>query len=142
MILDSINYWGVLAAVVVNMAVGALWYSKLLFGPAWMKSVGLTEDDIKDGNKAMVFAGVLSVLIAFFMAVVLQWVGPPDHGGSGLGLGLIVGFAMWLGFSGPTLFIHLIFHQGTGKQYLINGGNYLVAQTLMGGVLGAIQWGM
>lgn len=140
MVLDEINYLAVLAAIVVNMAIGGLWYSNLLFGKAWMNIVGLKEEDITNPGRAMFMAALLSILIAFFMAIIMQWVGPPDHGGSGAMQGLTIGLILWLGFSGPTIIMHLIFHQAPFKQFLINAGNYFVAYLAMGTVMGALQW--
>ena len=37
MAIPTINYIAVLVSAVIGMAIGALWYSPLLFGKIWMK---------------------------------------------------------------------------------------------------------
>ena len=34
----DINWWAVLAAAVINMVIGAIWYSPSGFGKPWMKN--------------------------------------------------------------------------------------------------------
>ena len=46
----------------------ALWYSKALFGVAWMQEVGLTEEAVRNGNSKKAFTVVtpgfaISVLV-------------------------------------------------------------------------------
>ena len=49
-VLKQINYLAVVVCTIIAMAVGALWYSKVLFGNAWMKGVGLNPEDVKKGD--------------------------------------------------------------------------------------------
>ena len=41
--LGNINYIAVVVAIVINMALGAAWYSPLLFAKPWMAANDLTE---------------------------------------------------------------------------------------------------
>lgn len=71
----AFNWWAVLAATVAGYALGALWYSPLLFGNSWMKLQGLKEEDLKSGwAKAMIITFITTFLTAFVMeAVVATW---------------------------------------------------------------------
>ena len=40
----AINYWAVLVAAVAYMILGAIWYSPILFGSAWMRLIGKTKE--------------------------------------------------------------------------------------------------
>ena len=40
------NWPAILAATVAGMLLGALWYSPLLFGKAWMRALGKTEAEV------------------------------------------------------------------------------------------------
>lgn len=50
---------------VIGMLLGALWYSPIAFGPAWMESLGKTEDTL--GSATLPMLG--SVLASFLTAV-------------------------------------------------------------------------
>jgi hypothetical protein len=38
-----INWFTILAAVIIKQAIGAFWYSPALFGPSWCKLTGVSE---------------------------------------------------------------------------------------------------
>lgn len=57
---SSINIWAVLVATLSTFLVGWLWYGPL-FGKAWMNTVGLTEEQIQQGNMAKVFGFVFFI---------------------------------------------------------------------------------
>jgi len=52
-----------LVSTVAFWALGALWYSPLLFSKRWQKEVGFKEEEITKTNMVMVFG--LSFLIIF-----------------------------------------------------------------------------
>jgi hypothetical protein len=69
------NWLAVLVAAIVGYALGALWYSPILFAKPWMKLQGFKEEDLKDGwIKAMVITFITTFLTAFVLeAVVATW---------------------------------------------------------------------
>ena len=71
----AFNWWSVLVAAIVGYALGALWYSPLLFSKPWMKLQGFKEEDLKDGwIKAMLITFVTTFLTAFVLeAVIATW---------------------------------------------------------------------
>lgn len=42
----SLNPLAIAVAAVVSAALGAAWYSPLLFGPRWMAELGKTQDQL------------------------------------------------------------------------------------------------
>lgn len=62
------NFLAILVAAVVPMVLGFLWYNPALFGNAWMREAGMTEEKMKSGNMAVIFgvSFLLSILLAFF----------------------------------------------------------------------------
>ena len=48
-ILAGVNWIAVIVATVAAFILGAVWYSKALFGNQWMQEVGLTEETIAAG---------------------------------------------------------------------------------------------
>ena len=45
----NLNLVPVIIAGVLNMAIGAFWYSPLVIGKLWMRSMGKTEEELKAG---------------------------------------------------------------------------------------------
>lgn len=67
---ENINEVAVLVSAILAAAVGSIWYSPLLFGNMWMKSVGLTtHDDSMMAKRAIIMAviqGVFAQIVFFF----------------------------------------------------------------------------
>lgn len=61
------NILALVVAALVPMVVGFIWYHPKLFGNAWMRVAGLTEEQIKTGNMPMIFG--LSFLFSLMMAL-------------------------------------------------------------------------
>ncbi len=70
----NVNHWAVIVSAISNLAVGALWYSPLLFYRAWQKETGLTDEILKTINPAKLytlsclFSLVICYNMAFFLA--------------------------------------------------------------------------
>ncbi|MFZ2253046.1 MAG: DUF1761 domain-containing protein [Minisyncoccia bacterium] len=67
---ENINELSVLVAAVVAAAVGSIWYSPLLFGTVWMKSIGFTMEEGEMPKREMMIAsakGVLAQIVFFFI---------------------------------------------------------------------------
>lgn len=61
------QFLGVLAAsALIPLLVGFIWYNPKVLGKAWMDSIGMTEENMKGGNMAVVFG--LTYLFSFFVA--------------------------------------------------------------------------
>ena len=69
----EVNYVGVIASAVTTFVMGGLWYSPLLFGKAWQREAGLSDEDVASGNKAFIFGGafVFALISAFVFAMFL-----------------------------------------------------------------------
>ncbi len=53
-------------AALIPMILGFVWYNPKVLGNVWMKASGLTEEDLKGANMAMIF--ILSYVLSFFLA--------------------------------------------------------------------------
>jgi Protein of unknown function (DUF1761) len=73
----SINFLAVFVAGVAYMILGALWYSPLLFGNAWMKGIGKTKEQVaKDFSPVnYILAIILSFIAAYGIARLMLWSG-------------------------------------------------------------------
>lgn len=63
------NYFAILAAALVPMLLGFIWYHPKLFGTIWMQQTGMTEEKAKQGNMAVKLglSFLFSVMIAFVL---------------------------------------------------------------------------
>ncbi len=131
----SINYLAVLVAAIANMALGALWYSKLLFAKPWMAAIGKSEEEIKElAGKGMARTYTLAFVSALVMSFVLAHFVDYTMATTIAG-GLQAGFWPWLGFVATTNLSTILFEWRPSKLYYINMGYYLVALGVMGIIL-------
>jgi len=130
----SINYLTVLAAAVVSMVIGFLWYGPI-FGKAWMQ---LMKIDKKKMDEAKKKGMAKSYAVMFISALIMNYV--LAHFVKYLGSktfmdGMQAGFWLWLGFI-ATVQIGIVLWEGKPvKLYLINAAHYLVALMVTGGIL-------
>lgn len=72
----TLNWLAILAAVVVNMVLGFLWYSPVLFGSYWQKLMGFKDADMKGGSSMTWLVMVVGeVITAVVIAVFVKWLG-------------------------------------------------------------------
>ena len=133
------NYLAIIVAAVVNVAVGAMWYSPILFAKPWSKAIGIKAEDFMKNNKGMSARMYLPPLIAGLVsAYVLAWFINALNITTLTG-GLGIGFLGWLGFTTTAQILNSwAFSNGRPKElYFINTGYHLVIFCIMGAILGA-----
>ena len=128
--MPEFNILAVLAAAVATFVLGGLWYSPALFGKAWQREAGVTDEQMRTSNKAMIFglAFVLSLVAAFVFAMFL---GPRPP----VNLGLGAGFAAGLCWVAASFGINYLFEQRSFKLWLINAGYHTLQFTIIGLIL-------
>ena len=129
----AVNWWAVLVAALTNFVVGGLWYSKALFGKAWMRVNGFTEADLNQRTPAVLFGGAF--VFCFLMAANLAWfTGAPEWG-----LAQVFAAAVAAGFGWATLGLGVValFEQRPWGYIAVNGGYLTVSFAAMGLILGA-----
>jgi hypothetical protein len=65
----QLNFIAILAAAVVPLLLGYVWYNPKVFGNAWMASSGITMEKAKSANMGIVFlfSFLFNLMIAFMM---------------------------------------------------------------------------
>ena len=135
----GINWLAVLAAAIVCMVVGFIWYSPALFARPWMIASGYDPDDktrlaeMKAGaGKMYGLAFVASLLQAAMLAKLIAVTGVYDalHGAK-MGVGIWLGFVMTVQLTGA------LFGRQKMRLFLINTGYQLVCYAAMGALLAA-----
>ena len=66
----EINWFIVLLAGLIPLVTGAIWYNPKVFGTAWLRESGLTEEQARQGNMPFIFG--LTALFGVFIAVVMM----------------------------------------------------------------------
>ena len=133
MSISYINWLATIVAALSSFLVGGLWYSKILFGKAWMEASNLTEEHMKTGNKCKIFGFtfIFSLIMAINIAIFFQVYGKTDAL-----LGAKVGFHIGL-IALSTTAVMGLFELKSWKYIFINGFYSLVSLTIMGAIIGA-----
>jgi hypothetical protein len=131
--MPHINWLAVLVAAVSSFVLGGLWYSKALFGRAWMSANNLSDADLAKSNMAKIFG--LSLVFAVIMATNLAaFLAEPRTTASwGATAGFLAGFG-WVALAIATI---ALFERRSWKYMLINGGYMTVSFVVMGLIIGA-----
>lgn len=156
----EMNFYAVLVAALTTLVVGSVWYGPL-FGKAWMKETGLTEEDLKKGSMVKIFGltYIFSVMIAIIMLLLtvhqfgaLGMVGGPelvevaqpsyaafmaDYGSAFRTYkhGALHGFMSGLFLAFPLIAINGLFARNSWKLIFIHSGYWTVVMTIMGAIV-------
>lgn len=135
--LQHLNWLAILLAFVSSMIIGFVWYMPAILGKRWMQAIGKTADDLKkiDGGAAiwipmMVAAALTSILLAVLISKL------DLHGSLGAGFFALVIAAV---FRVGAHVIHNGFAGRPSAVTLIDSGHDIVAMTVAGSIIGALQ---
>jgi Protein of unknown function (DUF1761) len=138
--MENTNWLSIVIATLIPIIIGFIYYNRNVFGKAWMQSLGINEDDLGKGNKAVIFGVslVMSFLLAFFL---LNFNNSPGQEGEfdtfkhgafhGLFIGIVVGM--------PILVTNGLFELKNFKNLIINVGYWIITLALMGGILDSMN---
>jgi len=132
--MPEVNWLAVLAATVAAFVLGGLWYSPVLFAKKWQAAAGLSDEQLKSGNAALIFGG--SFVLAFIAsACFAMFLGPNP----GLNFGASTGFAAGLCWVATSFGINGLFQRERLSLVLINAGYHTLQFTLIGTILGLMS---
>jgi hypothetical protein len=154
-----------LAAALIPLLTGFIWYHPKVFGNTWMKAAGITPEEGKGANMALVFGltYIFSILIGMTLNFItihqwtllslladnqdLQQEGSASNlrlkeliaefGGKfrTFGHGALHGFLSALTFVTPILAINAMFERKGFKYIAVNSGYWILTFLLMGGII-------
>jgi Protein of unknown function (DUF1761) len=162
------HIWVFFVAALVPLVIGSIWYNPKVFGTAWLKSSGLTEEQAASGNMAVIFG--LTYVFGLFLATMLLVVvihqngvmsllaSDPDFSVAGsdinnyytdfmsqfgqmhrtFGHGAFHGSMVGLFFALPLIGVNGLFERRGFKYVAIHTGYWILTLALMGGVIA--QW--
>ena len=111
-----INWFAILAAVIIKQAIGAFWYSPALFGPLWCKLADVSEAEMKAGlTKALIPDVIGSALMAFVLVHAVHYAGAQNWAQEQQSV-----FFNWLGFVAVATPGSVTFEKRPLQLYLIN----------------------
>lgn len=131
-IISSLNWLAVIVATVLYFALGALWYSNLLFAKTWMKLRNVTEEDIGEPNPVIfLYSFILQFIAVVSLALFMEAMGIGSAGN-----GALIGFGAGAGFVFTLAGTTGIFSEVPMKLHLLDNGYHVVGLVLAGLVLG------
>lgn len=132
--LSHINWLAVLVAAAAYFMLGALWYSKALFGTKWAQLVKLdtSNPDLKKGMGGMLVSTfVLTLLVCFGLEVLIVKFNFLQELSYGIKLGLLTGLA----FATTAVSIHYVYENKPTNLYLINNGYHVIGHVIAASIL-------
>ncbi len=134
--ISNINFLALAVAAIASFALGSVWYSPVLFGKSWQKSLDFTEEYLKKGNMAVIFGSsfILILMMNFGLAVILQ-----GHAGQNVTIfsGAFYGFLIGLFFIATSIGINMLYQRKSFTLWAIDAGYQIMYLTLSGAIMGA-----
>ncbi|HNR08159.1 MAG TPA: DUF1761 domain-containing protein [Saprospiraceae bacterium] len=131
---NGMNWLAVLVAGIAAWALGALWYSPVLFGKAWQKESGLTEENLKNANMPLIFgtSAVMMIIMSAGLAMFFQG-DAAMNAMKGLQMGLVTGLV----FVATSTAINYLYQRKSFKLWLIDAAYQVLLLALAGAIVGA-----
>ena len=121
------NLLAILVAAASGFMVGGLWYGPL-FGKAWQREIGLSDDEIKSGNMAKIFGitFLFSLLSAVFLGHLLS------HFDTDFYRTMMISTGIAIGFVAPAIGTNYLYGRKSGKLFAIDAGYWIAVYAAMG----------
>src|SRR5476651_2267759 len=108
----GISLWWILLATVIYFAIGAAWYSPLMFAKTWAEEIKRKKADMTMATSAMVTTFICMLVLVTIEAYLVHATGT-----SGLLRGAYLGLKIWVGFVATTSLVNSSFQSGSKKLY-------------------------
>jgi len=124
------NMTAILVAVVASTLFMMLWYSKAVFGAAYMKECNLKDKDCKPCVKTMALGVLSTIVVVIAMSIVLVW-----SGASTWLHGIVAGAIVGIGFGATQSFSCYLWSSKSFKLFLINSSALVLNYMLISSIL-------
>lgn len=125
----AVNWLAVVLAALAGFVVGGIWYGPVM-GKKWMGAVGLSEEQIKQGNMGMIYGG------AFAFSLLASWTLAHTFATYAADLSVMVkvltAFGVALGFLVPAIGTNYLFSQKSKTLFLIDASYWMLFYIAMG----------
>jgi len=128
----QVNFFAIGVSVIAVILIGALWYSPLLFGDAWLKGHGYTTDHMKEiAGRNLLFSLISYAVMASVLSVLCSYAGVSSYSH-----GALMGALVWVGFLATLgMTAHLVLDR-PWSIYFIDVGYQFVYSITMGAIIG------
>jgi len=127
----DVNLIAVVAAAACGFVVGGIWYGPVM-GKKWMGAVGLSEEDLKNGNMPVIYG------CTFALSLIASWTLAHAFATYAVDLSvstkILTALGVAVGFIIPALGTNYLFSQKTKTLFFIDAGYWLLFYTAMGTV--------
>jgi MFS family permease len=120
--LHQTNYLAILVSAVAYFALGALWYSPVLFQKPWVANVGRTDEQLRNGSKIVFLYTFLALLVICFVTSFFTWALQTASCMAAIELGLFIS----LGYTTTVIAINNWYGQRGAKLTMIDAGYHVV----------------
>lgn len=124
---STVNWLGIFLATIASFLLGFCWYHSRVFGSRWQREVGLSDEELNQGNIAGVFGGGF-VLIFILMFVLDTYII------DGIFAAIKTGIYLGIGIGTTVLGINYVFARRSVVLWLIDAG-YIIVVMAVGGLL-------
>jgi hypothetical protein len=132
--MNVIPWLAILVATVVCFFLGGRWVYPGVFGRAWAREAGVSEDSCKGGAKFKVL-GATFVLTLLSTSVLSFCLAPHP----GILYGAIAGLVVGLGWVASAIGTNYLYENKTLKLFAITSGYHVVRFLVAGVILGLMQ---
>ena len=132
-VLSNINWLHTLVAALAYFALGAIWYSPVLFSPIWVKlnNIDVNKVDAKKGIPTMFAISFILMLITTFGLAVLMQILPAIDAIGGIKLGLLLGVC----FSSASISINYLYTKKPMMLYVIDCVYHIIGISIASAIL-------
>ena len=133
-VFSQMNWLAVLVAALAYFMLGAIWYSRALFGKQWATLVKLDTKDpnLKKGmGKMMASTFILILIVCSGLELLIVKFNFEEQVMYGIKLGLLTG----LTFATTVVSINYVYENKPTNLYLINNGYHVVGHVLAAAII-------
>ena len=131
----DVNWLAIIIAAIAAFAIGALWYSPMLFGRQWMAAHGHTPEKMaamqSSMGKTYAFSFITYVIMAMVIALLVALTGATSAA-----QGIVLAVLAWLGF-GFTIGLNTnLYSDKPAAAFMIDAGYQFIHVVVMGAIIG------
>lgn len=133
--MGPMNWLAVVLGTAAFFVVGAVWYT-VLFGKAWQRAVGLSDEQLKSGaNMPLIFG--LCFLLELIVVTMLGHLFARTQPGDRAKMMMAIGFG--LAVMSPAIGITYLYMRKPLKLFLIDAGHFIAGMAAVGAVFVALD---
>lgn len=126
----DVNWIAVIVGALAGFMVGGIWYGPIM-GKKWMGAVGLSEEQIRQGNMGVIYGGAFafSLLASWTMAHTFA-----TYDDLSVAVKILTALGVAVGFIIPAIGTNYLFSQKSKTLFFIDAGYWILFYIAMGAV--------